>query len=125
MPSGKVKHFRSIEEIDSELAKLKIQQASHQEEMRRLYLEGLTVLGKPYTEDVQNEWEPIILAGYKGGSSEQNRQMQLDVLDAAYGFARSGIDEETSECGLLVQKPMQKLWHTVKAEPPKTSGGSA
>ncbi len=94
MPSGKVKHFRSIEEIDSELEKLKIQQASLQEDMRRLCLEGLTVMGQPYTEDVKNEWEPIILAGYKGGSSEQNRQMQLDVLDAAYGFARSGIDED-------------------------------
>jgi hypothetical protein len=33
MPSGKVKHFRSIEEIDSELEKLKIQHASLQEEM--------------------------------------------------------------------------------------------
>jgi hypothetical protein len=43
---------------------------------------------------VKNEWEPITLAGCKGGSSEQNRQMQLDVLDAAYGFARSGIDED-------------------------------
>ncbi len=94
IPSGKVKHFRSIEEIDSELEKLKIQHASLQEDMRRLYLEGLTVMGQPYTEDVKNEWEPIILAGNRGGSSEQNRQMQLDVLGAAYGFARSGIDED-------------------------------
>jgi hypothetical protein len=35
------------------------------------------------------------------------------------------VSMKTYECGLLVQKPMQKLWDTVKAKPPKTSGGSA
>ena len=87
---------RDINVIDGEIAELKKSISLQQEKLVALYIEGLAALDDPYTEDMHAEWE-IVLGIGSDDSPNSIQYVQLEVLDAAYGFAMSESDDELDE----------------------------